>query len=336
VFSQVDEELLWELMVQSGPVVSVHIPKDPVSSLHRGFGFVEFRTELDAEYAIKVLNMVKLYGRSLRISKSAHDKESTDIGANLFVGNLGDEVDEKMLYDTFSAFGGIVETPHVVRDVDHGGSKGFGFVKYDSFEAADLAIECMNGQFLANRTISVQFAFRKDTPGERHGSQAERILAANSAGQRAKAGPSAASKLKPHTMFAAAPGEVTTVQSSQRMVGQARPSGAMGGGYNQAPPPMPGMGHMGGMPPQMGGMPPPSFGGGFYGGGHGSNMGYPPPLPSGAPPPMGMPHAPRPSNMPAWMSAGVAPAPGQNIPNAFGGGMPPPLPAGMPPPLPRQ
>lgn len=27
---QVDEELLWELMLQAGPVVSLHMPKDKV------------------------------------------------------------------------------------------------------------------------------------------------------------------------------------------------------------------------------------------------------------------------------------------------------------------
>lgn len=35
------------------------------------------------------------------------------MGANLFIGNLDPEVDEKMLYDTFSAFGPIVQTPKV-------------------------------------------------------------------------------------------------------------------------------------------------------------------------------------------------------------------------------
>ena len=34
----------------------------------------------------------------------------------------------------------------IMRDPETGNSKGFGFVNYDSFEAADLAIECMNGQ----------------------------------------------------------------------------------------------------------------------------------------------------------------------------------------------
>lgn len=32
-----------------------------------------------------------------------------DVGANLFVGNLDPEVDEKLLYDTFSAFGMILQ-----------------------------------------------------------------------------------------------------------------------------------------------------------------------------------------------------------------------------------
>lgn len=318
-----DEELLWELMVQVGPVVSVSMPKDPVSSRHRGFGFVEFRGELDAEYAIKVLNMVKVYGRSLRLSKSAADKRNLDVGANLFIGGLGDDVDEKMLYDTFCAFGGIIDTPHIVRDLDTGGTKGFGFVKYDSFEASDLAIECMNGQFLANRPIVVQYAYRKDAPGERHGSQAERILAAKAAAEGGGPTPRGdimgGTKLQPHTMFAAAPGEVTVVRSNARMVGSRPPPSAA-----PRPPPMPGMyggmtgGYLPPVPPPHQQFPPQA------------GMPYgmmPPPLPSGAPPP-------RPPPIPAWMAAGVAPAAGSRVPPSMAGvGMPapPPMP-GMPPP----
>ena len=36
-----------------------------------------------------------------------------DVGANLFIGNLDPDVDEKLLYDTFSAFGGISGAPKV-------------------------------------------------------------------------------------------------------------------------------------------------------------------------------------------------------------------------------
>ncbi len=40
--------------MQAGPVVSVHMPRDKVTGLHQGYGFVELRTEEDAEYVIKV------------------------------------------------------------------------------------------------------------------------------------------------------------------------------------------------------------------------------------------------------------------------------------------
>lgn len=36
----------------------------------------------------------------------------------------------------------------------------------------------MDGQFLANRPINVSYAFKKDGRGERHGTAAERLLAA--------------------------------------------------------------------------------------------------------------------------------------------------------------
>lgn len=36
----------------------------------------------------------------------------------------------------------------------------------------------MNGQFLMNKAITVQYAFKKDGKGERHGTEAERLLAA--------------------------------------------------------------------------------------------------------------------------------------------------------------
>lgn len=59
-----------------------------------------------------------------------------------------------------------------MRDVDSGVSKGFAFVNYASFEASDASIAAMNGQHILNRVISVSYAFKKDSKGERHGSSA--------------------------------------------------------------------------------------------------------------------------------------------------------------------
>lgn len=48
--AQVTEEVLWELFLQAGPVTNVYVPKDRVTSSHQGYGFVEYRTEEDADY----------------------------------------------------------------------------------------------------------------------------------------------------------------------------------------------------------------------------------------------------------------------------------------------
>lgn len=96
----------------------------------------------------------------------------------MFIGNLDPDVDEKLLYDTFSAFGVIVQTPKIARDPETGNLKGFGFVSFDNFESSDAAIDAMNNQYLMNKQITVSYAFKKDGKGERHGSQAERLLAA--------------------------------------------------------------------------------------------------------------------------------------------------------------
>jgi len=89
------------------------MPKDRVTQMHQGYGFVEFMGEEDADYAIKIMNMIKLYGKPIRVNKASAHQKNLDVGANIFIGNLDPEVDEKLLYDTFSAFGVILQTPKV-------------------------------------------------------------------------------------------------------------------------------------------------------------------------------------------------------------------------------
>jgi splicing factor 3B subunit 4 len=281
---KVHDELLWELMLQAGPVVNVHMPKDKVNGKHQGYGFVEFRSEEDADYAMKIMNMIKLYGKPIKVNKASQDKKLNDVGANIFIGNLDPDVDEKLLYDTFTAFGGIAQTPKIMRDPETGGSKGYGFVSFDSFEASDLAIECMNGQYLSNRAIIVQYAFKKESQGERHGSQAERMIAA-----------SMPQRFKPNTLFAGGEGE-NSVNVSGGMTNpllmappQAMPMPGMPPSYQMSMPPPPPMMMMGGPPPL-----PPNMGMGMGGMGMAMPM---PPMPGGFSMGMGMPPPPPPYGM---------------------------------------
>ena len=60
----------------------------------------------------------------------------------------------------------------IMRDPETGNSKGFAFINFASFEASDAAMEAMNGQYLCNRPITISYAFKKESKGERHGSAA--------------------------------------------------------------------------------------------------------------------------------------------------------------------
>ena len=50
------------------------MPRDKVTADHSGFGFVEFKSEEDADYAIKIMHMIKLFGKPIKVNKASQDK----------------------------------------------------------------------------------------------------------------------------------------------------------------------------------------------------------------------------------------------------------------------
>ena len=67
-------------------MVNVHMPKDRVTMQHQGYGFVEFLSEDDADYSIKIMNMIKLFGKPVRVNKASAHQKNLDVGANIFIG----------------------------------------------------------------------------------------------------------------------------------------------------------------------------------------------------------------------------------------------------------
>ena len=49
---KVTEAIVWELFVQAGPVVNVHMPKDRVTQNHQGYGFVEFLGKFECNWEL--------------------------------------------------------------------------------------------------------------------------------------------------------------------------------------------------------------------------------------------------------------------------------------------
>lgn len=192
----------------------------------------------------------------------------------------------------------------IARDPATGASKGYGFVSYTDFESSDAAVEAMNNQFLMNKAITVQYAFKKDGKGERHGTSAERLLATQARKNNAL-------PVNPRPGFGYQgqfAGILAQPQGQGQGQGQPPPSSsapAAGGGTGPVSAP-------GGIPPQIPGGP-----------------GMPPPPP---PPPQNMPVY---NGAPGYMSApppappaGFAPQPGM-IPGMPPSGMMPPPPPSM-------
>ena len=64
-------------------------------------------------------------------------------GANIFVKNLVDDIDDEKLKSQCTDYGGITSA-RVMKDA-HGRSRGFGFVCYSNPDEANNAIKEMNG-----------------------------------------------------------------------------------------------------------------------------------------------------------------------------------------------
>ncbi|KAF3615680.1 Polyadenylate-binding protein 2 [Capsicum annuum] len=156
----VTDSQLYDLFNQLGQVVSVRVCRDLTSQRSLGYGYVNYGNPQDAARALEVLNFTPLNGKPIRIMYSNRDPTVRRSGtANIFIKNLDKAIDHKALHDTFSTFGNILSCKVAVDS--SGQSKGYGFVQYDSEDAAEKAIEKLNGMLLNDKQVYVGPFVRK-------------------------------------------------------------------------------------------------------------------------------------------------------------------------------
>ncbi|XP_010542384.1 PREDICTED: oligouridylate-binding protein 1C-like [Tarenaya hassleriana] len=161
----------------------------------RGFGFVSFRNQQDAQCAINDMNGKWLGSKQIRCNwatkgaTSGDDRQSSDGKSvveltngssedgketanedapennpqymTVYVGNLAPEVTQLDLHRHFHALGaGVIEEVRVQRE------KGFGFVRYSTHAEAAFAIQMGNSQpYLFNRQIKCSWGNKITPPG---------------------------------------------------------------------------------------------------------------------------------------------------------------------------
>jgi len=90
------------------------------------------------------------------------------MSVRLYVGNLPFSVGEQDLEQLFNQYG-QVDSANVVTDRDTGRSRGFGFVEMETQEAAEAAIQALNGYELSGRPLTVNEARPKENRSPRGG-----------------------------------------------------------------------------------------------------------------------------------------------------------------------
>uniref|UniRef100_A0A3Q4HJH0 Polyadenylate-binding protein n=1 Tax=Neolamprologus brichardi TaxID=32507 RepID=A0A3Q4HJH0_NEOBR len=153
--------MLYQKFSPAGPIMSIRVCRDIITRRSLGYAYVNFQQPADAECALDTMNYDVIKGRPIRIMWSQRDPGLRKSGVgNIFIKNMDESIDNKALYDTFSAFGNILSCKVVC---DEKGSKGYGFVHFETQEAANRAIETMNGMLLNDRKVFVgHFKSRKE------------------------------------------------------------------------------------------------------------------------------------------------------------------------------
>ncbi|KAH9599106.1 RNA recognition motif domain [Trypanosoma melophagium] len=197
---QCDEDLIYELCTQFGPVANITWPMTGNlgggGARHMTFCFVDFRNAEDAKYCYEALHRsrVKMFGKEVRVShassdlparesggRPAHNRHAVhelhEIGAKVVVRGVDPAVTEYELRAFFEQFGKFAVPPRMLRDFD-GNFRGTVVLSYDDFAASDRVIDEMHQKIYRDRPIAVQYAEMADGSGRRHGGAEERANAA--------------------------------------------------------------------------------------------------------------------------------------------------------------
>src|ERR1700724_2919078 len=98
-----------------------------------------------------------MVGDGLRSSgKSVYNRKQVVImSTRLYVGNLSYNTTDNQLQELFSAFGTVTNVD-LIMDKFSGRPRGFGFITMETKEAADAAVEALNGKNVGGRDLTVK------------------------------------------------------------------------------------------------------------------------------------------------------------------------------------
>ncbi|XP_011026320.1 PREDICTED: polyadenylate-binding protein 3 [Populus euphratica] len=164
--TKIDNKALHETFASFGPVLSCKVAVDN-NGQSKGYGFIQFENEEDAQSAINRLNGMLVNDREVYVGPFVRRLERIEANGspkftNVYVKNLSETTSDEDLKKIFSSYGAI--TSAIVMKDQNGKSRGFGFVNFQSPDSAAAAVEKLNGMTFSDKVWYVGRAQRK---GER-------------------------------------------------------------------------------------------------------------------------------------------------------------------------
>src|SRR5882672_2959166 len=90
------------------------------------------------------------------------------MNTKLFVGNLSFNASQNQLQDLFAPHGNVIEVD-LIMDKFSGRPRGFGFITMETAEAAEAAIQALNGKNIEGRAMTVNEARPREERAPRPG-----------------------------------------------------------------------------------------------------------------------------------------------------------------------
>lgn len=157
------EDTIKQAFAPFGPIKSVSLSWDPQLNKHKGFAFVEYEIPESAHLSLEQMNGVMMSGRNIRVGRPSNMPQAQPFieslaqeahNANrIFIASIHSELTESDVRSVFEAFGKINSCQLAPCPVSTGKHRGYGFIEFDSQQAAQDAISSMNlfdlgGQYL--------------------------------------------------------------------------------------------------------------------------------------------------------------------------------------------
>ena len=127
--AQVDEKFLLKYFQQFGTINKVEVRRDEITGKSKGFAFIYC---LDDQTIEKIIGKRhRIMGRLLdcQLSHAQQDERRLLDKKRIFVGGLAERTTEQAMKKYFSEFG-EVRSSYVIKNIETGKSKGFGFVEF--------------------------------------------------------------------------------------------------------------------------------------------------------------------------------------------------------------